>query len=172
MDRKGQPGFTLLELLVVIAIAGILLGIGMPSLREMVLNAARKEASTNLYSALHRARSEAIVRNAVLGVEVCARDLAADNPVCADDHDWSEGWLVGATLADGSFELLAVYGPVSDSLRFETAPTEVVRFDASGRTSAAVDFRLCAAEGAGDSRSRRVQVRRSGGISLEDAPTC
>jgi len=163
-------GFSLLELLVVLAIVGILLAIGLPGLREMVVNGARREASTGLYVALNRARSEAIVRNAT--VTVCPRDLAASTPTCAGTANWMNGWLVFAVASDGSRTTLSVQQPVSDKLRFQAAPAAAISFDASGRTTAVADFRLCPGTTARDQRSRLVQVRRSGGISLKEAATC
>lgn len=163
-------GFSLLELLVVLAIAGILLAVGMPQLRQMVVNGARREASTGLYIALNRARSEAIARNAT--VTVCSRDLAANTPTCADTANWMNGWMVFATATDGTRTTLSVQQPVSTALRFQTAPTNAISFDASGRTTNTADFRLCPGATARDQRSRLVSVRRSGGISLKEAATC
>ena len=164
-------GFSLLELLVVLAIAGILLAIGMPQLRQMVVNGARREASTGLYIALNRARSEAIARNAT--VTVCSRDLAASAPACAGTANWMNGWMVFVTSAvDGSSTTLSVQQPVSTALRFQTAPTTAISFDASGRTTSVADFRLCPGATARDQRSRLISVRRSGGISLKESATC
>jgi len=163
-------GFSLLELLVVLAIAGILLAIGLPGLRELVANGARREASSGLYIALNRARSEAISRNAT--VTVCPRDLAASTPTCAGTADWMNGWLVYATAADGSRTTFSVQQPVSAALRFQTSPTTAISFDASGRTTAAADFRLCPGTTARDQRSRLIRVRRSGGVTLSEDSTC
>ncbi|MDP3857778.1 MAG: GspH/FimT family pseudopilin [Stagnimonas sp.] len=163
-------GFSLLELLVVLAISGILLAVGLPGLREMLVNGSRREAATGLYAALNRARSEAIARNGT--VAVCARDLAATTPSCAGSANWMNGWLVYALASDGSQTTISVQAPVASTLRFQAAPAGVVSFDASGRTTVAADFRLCPGADAGDQRSRLVRVRRSGGITLNEAATC
>lgn len=165
-----SKGFSLLELLVVLAIVGILLAIGLPSLRGMVVSGARSDAATGLYAALSRARSEAISRNTT--VSVCARDLAASAPGCAGSANWMNGWLVYTTTTNGSLEAISQQPPVSQTLHFQTAPSGVVSFDANGRTTSAADFRLCPGSDAGDRRSRLVRVRRSGGITLSEAATC
>lgn len=90
------PGFTLVELLVVIAVAGILLAIGVPSLREFRDRSAVRESYQLLRSSLARARSEAVTRGAT--VSVCALDPASASsgaPRCrAGGQDWSAGWIV------------------------------------------------------------------------------
>ena len=71
-------GYTLLELMITIAIVGILVAVGIPSFRVFSANAARREASTALYSAFQRARSEALARNAA--VVVCPQDASSALP--------------------------------------------------------------------------------------------
>lgn len=163
-------GFSLLELLVVIAIMAIMMAIGIPGMRELLINAARREAATGLYSSLNRARSEAISRNTT--VSVCPRDLSSSEPACSTSATWLNGWIVYTDAAGGGITPIDVRQPVSDTLRFQSAPTSPVSFDANGRVTTVTDFRLCAGADARDQHSRLIRVRRSGGVTLSEASTC
>jgi type IV fimbrial biogenesis protein FimT len=168
--KNPSRGFSLLELLVVLAIAGLLLGMALPSFREFLISAARREASTGLYISLNRARSEAIARNRT--VKVCALDLAASTPSCASAGNWLNGWITYIELDGGGIEAIAVQRPVSDQLRLQQAPSGSIAFDAGGRATAEAQFSVCAPVGARDDRARLVRLSRSGGITLEEASTC
>ena len=165
----SNRGFSLLELLVVIAIVGILFAVGLPGLRELAANSARREASTSIYSVLNRARSEAIARNRE--VRVCSRDLTTATPACAGTLNWSNGLLV-FTLQGTDLVPLAESPPLSTSLELHTAPTAELVFNASGRPTQAGQFLLCAAQRQHNPRARRIRVQRSGSVSLEEATTC
>lgn len=167
---KPIQGFSLLELLVVIAIMAILLGVGIPGMRELMGNAARREAATGLYSSLNRARYEAVARNTT--VSVCPRDLSASSPRCSGSANWLNGWIVYTALANGGINAIEVQKPVSINLRFKNAPSGQISFDPSGRVTALIDFRLCASASARDQRSRLIRVRRSGGVTLSEDSTC
>lgn len=169
MKGSGN-GFTLLELLVVLAIAGLLLGMALPSFREFLVSAARREASTGLYISLNRARSEAIARNRT--VKICARDLTASTPSCASGGNWLNGWITYVELDGGGIETITVQRPVSDQLRLQQAPSGSIAFDSGGRATAEAQFSICAPQGSRDSRARLVRLSRSGGVSLEEAATC
>lgn len=166
----SNRGFSLLELLVVIAIIGILFAVGLPGLREISAAGARREASTSIYAALNRARSEAIARNRE--VRVCSRDLTSATPRCADTLNWANGLLVFAPLQPSGLLPLAESPPISTSLELHTAPTDTLTFNASGRPTQASEFLLCAAQRQHNPRARRIRVQRSGGVSLEEASTC
>lgn len=57
-------GFTLIELMVAITIVGILLSVGLPAMRDMLLNQKLRTAASDMHLSLMFARSEAIKRNA------------------------------------------------------------------------------------------------------------
>ncbi len=66
--KRSTSGFTLIELMTVVAIASILLVIGMPSFKGFVAGQRVKTATGEFASAATFARSEAIKRNAEVGL--------------------------------------------------------------------------------------------------------
>ena len=92
--RRRSSGFTLLEMLTVMAVIGILVSIAIPGFGFLAANTKVKGASTELYLALIRARSEAVKRNR--GVRVIA--------VSGDKDDWDGGWqIIADANNDGDF---------------------------------------------------------------------
>jgi type IV fimbrial biogenesis protein FimT len=79
---RAARGFTLPELMAVVAIVAILASIAMPSLSDMIYSQKLKSGSSELHSALMRARSEAVKRNMEVSVQ----------PVTAGS--WVSGWTI------------------------------------------------------------------------------
>lgn len=84
---NNQSGFTLIELLIVIVIAAVLLGLGVPSLRDTIQSNRVSTIANDLIGALQFARSESIRRGE--DVTVCS---TSDQSTCSGA--WTEGWLV------------------------------------------------------------------------------
>jgi len=63
MNRQKSAGFTLVEAMTVIAIIGILVGIAVPSYRDMIERNQLKQAAESLKSDIQFARTEAIKRS-------------------------------------------------------------------------------------------------------------
>ncbi len=85
----AAAGLSLVELLVALAIVAILALLALPAWRDWI---ARQELALRaqvLASALSRARTEAIRRG--FRFNVCK---SADGSTCADDGDWSHGWIL------------------------------------------------------------------------------
>lgn len=96
-----QPGFTLVELMVAVAVLGILMAIGLPAMRDMMLNSKRSAAANELLSAMLLARSEANK----LGQDVTVCPLRTDLTQCGTD--WKQGVMVfnnpdGDTVVDNT----------------------------------------------------------------------
>ena len=86
---KKHAGFTLTELMITLAIVGILLTVGVPSLKTFMQGNQLIATTNELISALHIARSEAIKLNS--RVSICD---SSDGKTCALTGDWSNGWIV------------------------------------------------------------------------------
>lgn len=140
-------GFTLIELMLTIALLGILLGIAIPTYRDVILNQRLANATNDLHAALSFARSEAVKRNANVVLQQAA-------------GGWTEGWRVPSPV-----------GGQPDLLNHQQAPGIVidsnvgsVTFSASGR-AAAVDFEISAADDT--SKVRCLSVGAGGRASSE-----
>lgn len=110
---RSSRGFSLIELMVVISIAAILLGLGVPSFRTFIASQRVKTATSDFATAAMYARSEAIKRNAEVGVYAAA-------------GGWQDGWNV--RVGGVSLGSQAAY----PALSMTSGVTEVV-FMGSGR---------------------------------------
>ena len=86
---KKQSGFTLTELMITVAIVGILLMVGLPSLKTFMQGSQVVAATNELVSALHVTRSEAIKLNKK--VTIC---VSSDGKTCLSSKKWVQGWIV------------------------------------------------------------------------------
>lgn len=86
---KKNSGFTLIELMITLAIVGILLMVGVPSLKTFMQSNMLVASTNELLSALHVARSEAIKLNT--RVSICD---SSNGTSCGLTGDWSNGWIV------------------------------------------------------------------------------
>lgn len=174
---RPQRGVTILELLIVITVLAIVVGVGVPGLRELVLNNRQAGAVNELITALQMARSEAISRNvaAPAVVSVCA---SSNGTGCTGT--WSDGWIIyrdanGPAAINVDEVLRAVQAPQGLTI---TTPgfAAAVSYRRDGRVLANNDFVFCDSRGAG--KARVVQLGISGRPSVSKlrsngaAPTC
>lgn len=100
MTRLQPKGFTLIELMVVVAIVAIVLTFGIPAFTASVKNTAVQTTSSNFFSALLLARSEAVKRN-----QMAVLCKSADGATCTTSGNWEDGWLLYADMdADGALD--------------------------------------------------------------------
>jgi len=142
-----QRGFTLIELLVTITVLAIILGIGVPGLRDFVLNNRQVSAVNEMVASLQYARTEAITRNR--NVSLCP----SSNGTSCSGSDWAAGWIVfhdqdGDGSVDGGdtvlrrVEALNRIDFVSDG-----GIANAVTYRRNGRATATGNFTLCDARG-------------------------
>jgi type IV fimbrial biogenesis protein FimT len=87
----ANSGFTLLEMMLVITIAAVILGLGVPNMRQFILNNRMTGAANDLLTAVHIARTESIKRHAQT-VMCFSSDPARAQPPC--DGNGTQGWVV------------------------------------------------------------------------------
>jgi len=93
METRHQSGFTLWELLVTMLVAGILIGLGVPSLQDAQRNSAVNAAANDLITGLLAARAEAVKRQ--VPVTLCASpDPSAQPPVCSQTGAGANGGFI------------------------------------------------------------------------------
>ena len=84
-------GFTLFELMLVLAIAGVLIGIGIPSLTQFVRSSQMTSTANDMLGAIHLARAESVKRRLPTGM-CFSSDPTAATPAC--DGNGTQGWVV------------------------------------------------------------------------------
>lgn len=129
----AQRGFTLFELMLTVAIASVILGLGIPNLRQFILNSRMTGAANDLVIAFHTARTESIKRH-VQTVLCFTSNHEAAQPPC--DGDGSQGWVVfvddldpvaaAATdnnvQVDANEQVLLRHGPIDSTISINSAP--------------------------------------------------
>ncbi len=79
-----RRGFTVVEMLMTVTLLAVLVALGAPNLRNLLISQRVKTAASDLHLSLSLARSEAIKRNAAVDI------------VPVSTADWSQGWSVKA----------------------------------------------------------------------------
>lgn len=166
-NMKTEHGFTLVELMVTLAVAVILAVVGVPSMRDFVMNGRISTHANEFVTSIQLARSVAIrqQRNA----QICASTTWNNaTPTCTGGTDWSAGWVVwvdqdrDSTLDAG--ETLRVTGPFDGAVTFTSAASTLFTYDATGLVNAGDTLTLC------DSRSgetgRSIAITASGRVNL------
>lgn len=85
--RAAARGFTIIEALVTMAVLVILVGLAVPSFREIFLAQGVKTASFDVFSGLVLARSEAVARNTTVTIS-------------PSGGNWSDGWTIFDSRGD------------------------------------------------------------------------
>lgn len=112
---KRQNGFGLPEMVLVVFIIGILAAIGMPAMQDFISNQRLKSTSSDLFTSILRARSEAIKRN---------KDVTISPAT-----NWNKGWSIPSPNA-GEPALATFVTRPSITV---TGPAAGVTFTAAGR---------------------------------------
>lgn len=90
MDKRQQTGFTLYELMITLTVVAIILGFGIPNLRNFTLNSRITGAANDLHAAFMMARTEAA--HAKTNVTICASADPMGAASCGGT--WEQGYVV------------------------------------------------------------------------------
>ena len=133
--QSKQKAFTLLELMVVLAVASILLSVGVPSFRDVIMDNRLADQANSFVTSVNAARSYAVryQRNASICVTA---DYDAAVPTCDAGTDWSSGWIVWVdkdrdSVADAN-EIISVHEPLTDTSTFTSTTASNFTYDARG----------------------------------------
>jgi type IV fimbrial biogenesis protein FimT len=141
--RYRQSGISLLEVMAVVVIAGILLGLGMPSMLAFVQNGRMTTAGNDLLTAVMAGNAEAVKRRTTVTICRSASPLA-DAPSCnTGAGGWEDGWIVFVDddadfVRDAAEEVTLRHAPLSGSLRIVAeieGLEDAMQFSAVGRLS-------------------------------------
>lgn len=110
-----QTGMSLIETMMVLVLLGILMGAAMPGMKQLLLAQQVRAGIHELSTDFALARMTAISRSR--SVVVCP----ASGNRCADDGDWSRGWMVfvdgdGNHVADNAAEVIVTRAARDDGL--------------------------------------------------------
>ena len=128
-------GFTLIELIVTLAVAAIVLSVGVPSFRGVIMDNRLVSQSNQIVTSVKMARSAAVRYQRP--ATVCSSDnFDAAVPTCSADNDWSDGWIVwvdknrdALTTAN---EIISVFGPINDASTLSSTTASSFTYDARG----------------------------------------
>lgn len=159
-----QHGFTLIELMVVIAVLAIIVGLGVPAFDSITLSSKLRSYSNSLIASAQLARSEAMKRNAVVGM--CS---SADGTSCASGG-WQQGWIV---YIDADNTVLFQQGAVSSGYRI-TGSVDDIDFLPSGVGGVQSTLTVCRAAPSSGSQERVVAISATGRANVlrTEAGTC
>jgi len=160
-SARPSSGFTIVELMITIAIVAILLTVGIPSFRNVILNTRLTSLANEVVASVQIARSEAIKRNAT--VRLCA---SANGTTCATTGSWEQGWIVltaaGVVLRH---EALQTGWKVT-----EAGGLRELTFRPTGFGGSTASLRVCRSNPLGNAE-RLVAVGPTGGTSVQRTST-
>lgn len=165
---KKNSGFTLVELVVTVGIVGLLVGIGIPAMSDLIRNDRLSGQINTLVGHLALARSEAVKRHQP--VVICA---SSDQASCGGG--WDSGWIVFADPdSSGSFtggdELLRVQQALEGGNSFNSIPAAVVTYDSRGfAPNANGSFALCDNK---MGKGKSIRIAATGRVNKGADPTC
>lgn len=185
---KNFEGFTLVELMITLFIVGVLLMVGVPSLKTFMQGNQLVASTNELVSALHIARSEAIKLNS--RVTLCE---SSNGSTCSTSGSWKDGWIVfvdangdlnntGAPCAATNTDcLLRIHDGFSDNqltvAGIDTSSAAINAFTFSSRglpkavngSSQSGTFSVCSQDSGGSTiDSRAVVLSLSGRVRVSD----
>lgn len=146
---RRSHGFTIIELMIVLLILAAILGIGVPSLTNLLRGGELKGQLSKFQGAVAFARNQAVQRREEIAI--CG---SANGTTCAGSTDWSSGLIIFRDVDGNGSLTVADCNPAVDCLlrvvdglagqSSITATANWMRFDALGHLDGgATGVRVC-----------------------------
>lgn len=158
-NRSRLHGFTLVEMMLAVAVLAILLGLAVPSLRDLQQRNRIAGAANELVAHINLARLHAVTRREI--TVMCPGTAASG---CSGDNRWHRGWVVFRDpdrngTPENERDVLRV-GPRFDGLWADSAGRTRIRYQPSGASPGTNQtIKLC---DPGSDRSRAVIISNPG----------
>lgn len=132
---RQSAGFTLVELLVTLGVIAMVLAYAIPSFARSLAASRVAEATSTLYGAVVRTRSEALKRHS--RIVMCS---SIDGLTCAAGSRWDVGWVIfededANGMPESSSERIAVQNALNGVVITAEGPMrDYLSYVATGRT--------------------------------------
>jgi type IV fimbrial biogenesis protein FimT len=164
---KTSKGFTLVELLVTLLVATLLLTLGVPAMRDFVLDGRVVAVTNDFVTSINVARATAIKqqRNA----EICVSTTWNNSPpTCTGGTNWTDGWVVWVdqnadTVLDAN-EVLRVSETQTGGTTLVGAASTLFQYGPTGFVNAGDTVDIC--DGRAGETGRRVTVAATGRVNM------
>jgi type IV fimbrial biogenesis protein FimT len=145
--------------MVVLTIMAVLLGIGVPSFKNIALNSKLSSYTNDFIASVNQARSEAFKRNAT--VSLCA---SANGTSCSSTGGWEQGWIIlfGSTA-------IAKHEAIQQGFLMSGSVNKI-DFDPTGLGATSATITVCSLTPRGD-QERSILVSASGRTSVVKTTT-
>ena len=164
---KTSQGFTLVELLVTLLVATLLLTLGVPAMRDFVLDGRIVAVTNDFVSSINLARATAIKQQR--DAEICVSTTWSNSPpTCTGGANWTNGWVVWVdqdqdTVLDAN-EVLRVSETQTGGTSLTGAASTLFQYDPTGIVNAGDTIDVC--DGRVGETGRRISVSATGRVNV------
>ncbi|MCP4332001.1 MAG: prepilin-type N-terminal cleavage/methylation domain-containing protein [Gammaproteobacteria bacterium] len=168
--NSKERGFTLTELFITLAILSLVMGMGVPSMRDFVKNDRLVTQINTLVGQLAYARSEALLRHQ--SVVICASGTLTS----CSTNNWASGWIVfvdsdnNADFSAGE-DMLRQVEELSGSNTLASSIGSSVVYDKRGFAPNSIgSFTLC--DDRGDAHKKSISISATGRVKRGGGGSC